>query len=202
MIPIAPNSGPDTKQLYDRSDLNPAMYEISIKEERIRRLHFSDTPTQRGKTPPSATQWTGEIVIAQRRIGTPGLSFYEEFAVGIFERVEYLLQKRGTLQPITFNGNQIATLPVNPARRAADMQEIQNAQTLIAIGAGAFPEEWKVSVDGNATIRNVKGKLNDKIVEFRDPKDVANAIGQISQLVGGAAPGAGPPEGAQGAPPQ
>jgi hypothetical protein len=193
--PVRPGSEGPMKELFKPGAVDGVMYETTVTEERIRRLHYNDTPTQRGKTPPTATQWTGELVQSQRRLGTPGLSFFDEFVAGVFVRFLYLLKKRGKLQSIgsvEVNGNEIAVFPNNPAQRAADMQEVNNALQLIEIGAKAFPEEWKVAVDGQKTIENFKAKLGDSIVAFRDPAAVQQAIGQISQLVGGAAPGAPP----------
>jgi hypothetical protein len=193
--PIRPGSAQDIKELFKPGQVDGVMYETQLTEERIRTLHFSDAPTQRGKTPPTATQWAGEITINQRRIGTPGKSFWAEFCAGIFKRFKYLLEKRGTLEPIKVNGNEVAVYPVNPAQRAADMLEVENAIRLIQIGSQAFPEEWKGVVDGGKTIEAFKEKLNDMLVVFRDPANIQKAIEQIAPLIGGAAPQGAMPEG-------
>jgi hypothetical protein len=52
-----------------------------------------------------------------------------------------------------------------------------------------FPEEFKVVIDGQGTMKELMDKMRVKLVAFRPPDQVAAAIDHISKLVGGTPPG-------------
>lgn len=190
------------KRIYDPSPADPAIYEVMDLQQRIKRLFFLDNPEQPGKTPPTATQWLDQMVMAQRRIGTPGYTFWSEFCAGVFTRYRYLLAKAGLIEPVMISGKIVSLTPFNPAQRAADQQDVAQAARAIEIGGQAFPEEFKISVDGTKTLKNIVQKLGaEKIIVFRNADDIAGAVGQIKQLMGGQTPGA-PAMPPPGAPPQ
>jgi hypothetical protein len=179
------------KRIYEPNPADPAIYEVLDLQQRIKRLFFLDTPEQPGKTPPTATQWLDQMVMAQRRIGTPGYTFWSEFCAGVYKRYRYLLAKAGKIEPIMVNGHVVSLTPYNPAQRAADQQDVAQAARAIEIGGQAFPEEFKMAVDGTTTLKNIVKKLGaEKIIIVRNPDDVHAAVGQIAQLIGGQQPGA------------
>lgn len=188
---IRPGSEGAIKNLYDAPSPNVAIYDLQDLETRIKRLFFLDWPEQRGDTPPSATQWLDQMTMAQRRIGTPGMPFWQEFCAPIFMRFRYLLEKRGILEPVMIDGKTVSLTPYNPAQRAAEQQEVAAAARFMEIGGQAFPEEFKVAVDGSKTLENMRMKLGaDKVVAMRTADQIQGAISQIAQLQGGATPGA------------
>jgi hypothetical protein len=183
--PIRPGSEGAVKRMYDPGSMEAGIYEMSDKESRLRRMFFVDFPQQRGDTPPTATQWLDEMQLAQRRIGTPGLSFWREVPAKIFLRFQYLLEKAGTLEAITVDGKHVSLQPYNPAERAAEQQEVMtNVQTL-GICMQTFPEEAKIQIDGGATMRNIVKKTRADLIVFRDPDQIKQAVANISQLVKG-----------------
>ena len=197
---IRPGTEGAVKSMYDAPPPNVAIYDLQDLETRIKRLYFLDWPEQRGDTPPSATQWLDQMTMAQRRIGTPGMPFWREFCAPVFMRFKYLLEKRGIIKPIQVEGKSISLTPYNPAQRAAEQQEVAAAARFMEIGGAAFPEEFKIGVDGTATLQNMRMKLGaDKVVVMREDGDKQAAIAGIAQLMGGATPGA-PTMGAPTAP--
>ncbi|MDE2040649.1 MAG: hypothetical protein KGJ45_11635 [Elusimicrobia bacterium] len=189
--PVRVGSEDAIKNMYDSTSPNVAIYDRSDVEQRIKRLHFLDFPDQLGKTPPSATQWLDEMTMAQRRIGTPGQAFWGEWCVGVFERFEYLLAKRGVIAKVKHNGADVSLRPVNPARKSADQQEVAQAARVIEIAGQAFPEEWKLKVDGGETIKNlVKKGGAENIIVMRKADEVQNVAGLIAKVAGGQTPGA------------
>ena len=189
--PVRVGSEDAIKNIYESTSPNVAIYDRSDVEQRIKRLHFLDFPDQIGKTPPSATQWLDEMTMAQRRIGTPGQAFWGEWCVGVFERFEYLCSKRGYISKIKHDGKDVSLRPVNPAHKAADQQEVAQATRVIQIGAEAFPEEWKLMVDGRKTIANlVKKGGAENIIVMRSDDEVKGAAQLISQVQGGQPGGA------------
>ena len=184
--PIRTGSEDAVKNIYQATPPDVAIYDRSDVEQRIKRLHFLDYPDQLGKTPPSATQWLDQMTMAQRRIGTPGAVFWQEWCAAVFTRFNYLLAKRGYVTAIKHNGKQVSLTPVNPARKSADQQEVMQAARVMQIAAEAFPEEWKVAVDGGATIKNlVKKGGADGVIKFRSPDQIKAALPMLSQLAGG-----------------
>jgi hypothetical protein len=200
--PIRPGTDGAVKQIYDPPPANPAIYEQQDREQRCKRIFFLDWPQQRGDTPPTAEQWRDQMIMAQRRIGNPGLGFWSEFCAPTFLRFQYLLEAAGVIEPIKVNEKTVSLMPQNPAQKAAEQQDVQNAQQFIALASQGFPEEYKAWVDGQATMKNLREYLGaDKIVVFRSAEEVAAAAKLIHGLAGGTpATGAPGPDAGVGPP--
>jgi len=183
--PIRPGSGKDVVKLNGEGDIEAALFETEKIEERLRRRFFLGFPNQRGKTPPTATQWIDEMIEGQRRIGTPGMPFWREGPAEIFLRFKYLLEQRGVLEPVKVNGKSVALVPYNPAQRAAEQQEVAMAARFISIVAPSFPEEFRLEVDGAKTMANIQAKMRATLIAFRTPDKRAEAIAGIQKLIEG-----------------
>lgn len=184
--PVRPGTAADIKKIYDPGPADAGIYEMADQERRLKRMFFVDFPDQRGKTPPTATQWLDEMQLAQRRIGTPGLSFWREGPAKIFLRFKFLLEKAGAIPPVTVNGKHVSLQAYNPAQRAAEQQEVMMAQNTLTMMGQTFPEEFKVKIDGGATMENfVKKTRTDGLIVFRKAEDVQKAADLIAPLVGG-----------------
>jgi hypothetical protein len=197
--PIRPGHESAVKAIYAPPPPNAANYAYEEKEHRLRRMFFIDFPQQSGDTPPTLGQWLDEMARAQRRIGRPGLTFWREGPAKIFLRFQYLLQRAGVIQPVKVDGKTVSLMPYNPAQRAAEQQEIAMAVHGLQLCAQFWPEEFKVWIDGQATMKNLLDKLRVNLVKFRDKGTVEAAISHIHQLLGGAAPGGKPAAPAPGA---
>jgi hypothetical protein len=180
--------------------MEPAIYQHEEMEHRMRKLFFIDFPEQSGDTPPTLGQWLDQMARAQRRIGTPGMAYFREGPMQYFLRFKYLLERSGVIQRlVSRNGSLISTRAMNPAQRAAEQQEIAQTVQAIQILGQAFPEEFKLRVDGFGTMQAIIAKMRVKLIKFRKPDDVAGALDQISKLMGGQAP-QGQPQQAAGLP--
>lgn len=192
---IRPGEEGAIKNLYAFPPIDAAIYMTQDLETRIKRLFFLDWPQQDGKTPPTATQWLDEMTLAQRRIGTPGLVFWQEFCAGVFTRFQYLLEKSGQVDKVTVEGrdgskHSIAMLPYNPAIRSAEQEEVALFSRFAQIGGGAFPEEWKLATDGTKTLQQIANKMGiNSIWQQRDDADMEQAMAQMQAMRGGATPG-------------
>jgi hypothetical protein len=185
--PVRPGSEKAVQRIYDPPPPDAAIYQHEEMEHRLRKLFFIDYPEQTGDTPPTLGQWLDEMARAQRRIGTPGMSFWREGPAKIFLRFKYLLEAAGAIEPVKVDGKIVALLPYNPAQRAAEQQEIATATQAAQILAQMFPEEWKMSIDGHATMQAFVDKMRvSGLLKFRDPNQVKQFIQQASQLTGGA----------------
>jgi len=189
--PIRVGSENAVRAIYQQPNVDREMFTIETMEKRLRKLFFVDYPEQSGDTPPTAAQWFDELARAQRRMGTPGMSFWREGPRAIFLRFKYLLEAAGTIKRVTDKaGRAISTQPYNPAQRAAEQQEIATAAQCAQMLGQMFPEEWKLHVDGGETIKTFIDKMRTSgLLKMRKKEAVAAALGQIKQLVAGQQPG-------------
>lgn len=180
--PKRPNAGRKIfEPIYEHNPIDAALLDEQKITQRIRRMHYVDFPEQKGKTPPSASQWLDEMVIRQRRIGTPGYSFWREEPYETFQRFRYLLEKRGTIKPVN-SPEGAALAPRNPAQRAHENQEVLTGTRLLQICATAFPQTLQVSINDVETMKNFQSKLGDKLVVFRTDEELKGAVDLFSQL--------------------
>jgi hypothetical protein len=184
--------GGPVHRLTPEGNVQFAEYRIAKIESRIRRLFFVDFPEQAGKTPPTAEQWIDEMVRAKRRIGTPGRVFWKEVPAEVFKRFKWLLEKRGTIEPITVDGKQLALVPYDPTEQAQEHQEVNVANRILEMARNHFPQMLEVMVDGPATLKTVKEKLRDKIVVLRKRDQMQQAAELIAATQGGGGMGGGP----------
>jgi hypothetical protein len=169
--------------LFPKVDMQPAIFATQDMEKRIRRLFFVDYPEQSGDTPPTAAQWMDQLARAQRRIGTPGMSFWREGPMQYYLRYKYLLERNGAIQPLQIDGRNISARPMNPAQRAAEQQEIAMAAQFIQLAGQAWPEEFKAFVDGQLSMKALADKMRVTLIKFRDPQQVQGALKTIQPLL-------------------
>jgi len=199
--PIRPGSETAIKPIYQVPPPEEGAYMYQEKLKNLRKLFYVDYPEQTGDTPPTLGQWLDEMARAQRRIGTPGMSFWREGPRSFFLRFKYLLERAGVILPLKVDGRVVSAMPLNPAQRAAEQQDIATATQYIQIAASGFPEEYRAAVDGTATMQAFAAKMRVlALIKFRPPEQVQQAVQMMSQLAAlKQKAGAEPPEGA-GAP--
>lgn len=189
----------DILPLYFQGEVDFGMITLSDVIRRVRRRHYADYPDQEGKTPPTATQWLDEMVMAQRRIGTPGLRFWEEGPAQIFRRFQFLGYRRGTVEKLQYGKRPVSTQPANPATQAQEQQEVLTAVRLLEMVNTFFPNLGQAVIDQLKTALAMKEKLGDELVVFRSEEEAAAMIQQLMQAapeiqaaVGGEQPAAAP----------
>jgi hypothetical protein len=196
--PVRPGSEGAIKPLYQPGSPEAGIYAVEDKIRHLRKLCYVDYPEQRGDTPPTLGQWMDELARAQRRIGTPGLTFWWEGPAKYFLRFKYLLESKGVIHPVKVNGKAVALTPSNPAQRAAEQQEVAMAVRAIQILGQAFPEEFRIYVDGKMTIKAFLEKMRVTLLKERPEAEVKQAIGQMAQLLARHGAPTGDPAQAQG----
>lgn len=182
--PILPGQEGAVKKIYDVPPAQEGAYTYQEKVQKLRKLFYVDMPEQTGDTPPTLGQWLDEMARAQRRIGTPGMSFWRDLSQ-IFLRYKYLLEKSGGIQPVEVKGTKVALLPRNPAQAAADQQELAEAARTAQILGGMFPEEFKANIDGRKSMEEwIKKSRTGGLLNMRSADEVAKAVDQIAKLTG------------------
>jgi hypothetical protein len=181
--PIAPGEEAAIKNIYTAPPANVENYAYEKKIKKLQKLFYVDLPEQSGDTPPTATQWLDERARMQRRIGTPGLSFWRDLSQ-IFLRYKYLLEKQKVIEPLTIDGKMVATMPRNPAQAAAKLQAVAEAARTAQTLGGMFPEEWKMNADGRKTMEAWLEETEVTLIKLRPKEEVEKAVTQMAQLAG------------------
>ena len=182
--PIRPGTEGAVKAIYTPPPPEVANYQYQEKIKKLRKLFYVDYPEQTGDTPPTLGQWLDEMARAQRRVGTPGMPFWREGPMAYFLRFKHLLEVSGQIKPVRVDGRAVATLPRNPAQSAAEQQEVGMAMKAVEFLGQAFPEEFKMYIDGEASMKAILDKMRVSLIKFRNKQQVAAAVQQMAQLVG------------------
>jgi hypothetical protein len=187
--PSMPGSG-DSIQTIGGGQLDYGFFTEERMEERLRKGFYRDME-QRGKTPPSASQYLGEEQKSIRRMARPAGKLWKEFGVGLLKRIEWLeTQSGGALEGESFqmlDGQMVLMRPISPLERAQARDEVLVGQSIMQMTVEALgPEQAAVVLDGRATMENVKDKMQDKIVVYRNEKQIQDMMQQFAQMQGGA----------------
>ena len=166
-------------------DVQTSFFSIENQLERLRHAFYRDQP-QRGKTPPSASQYMSEAQRQLRRIARPAGKMWLEIGVGVLRRVEYLETQAGGALPngdfrmMEDAGAQVIMRPISPLERAQATQDVEIANGIMdMMTATQGPEATALMVDGPETFRQIKTTLNDKLVKLRTEdqiKELAQAM--------------------------
>lgn len=158
-----------------------------FSEERLQdsiRHGFYRQVIQKGKTPPSASQYMGEEQKDIRRMARPAAALWREFGVGLLKRMEWLERQnggalQGTRLPMLLDGTVIAR-PISPLERAQAREDVLVAQSIMQMAQeGLGPDQAGLLIDGPATVKNIKSKLKDELVAVRSKEEIQ----QIMQMM-------------------
>lgn len=175
-------AGFDRNQMFWlRPDARPDLMLLTADQIRqeVRRLHYADFPEQRGKTPPTASQWIDEMVKMQKRIGLSGETFWREGPRAIFMRFKYLLEKRGVIQKLKVGGREVPLEPYNPAIKGQEFQEVQMAERLLSLTLAYGGVQGQAAVDVMGTLTEIQKKLGDGLVKWNDPQAMQQLLAQL-----------------------
>jgi len=187
--PSMPGSG-DSIQTIGGGQLDYGWFAEEKIEERIRDGFYRDLP-QKGKTPPSASQYMGEEQKQIRRMARPAGKLWKEFGVGLLKRFEWLeTQPGGALDGENFqmlDGKLVILRPISPLERAQARDEVLVAQSLMQMTQESLgSEQAALVIDGPGTMVKIKEKLNDELVTFRTEDQIREILEQAMQQQGGA----------------
>jgi hypothetical protein len=176
-------AGTEIRNMFQPPPMDPAIYFDLDTQQRVKRIFYLDRPEQRGKTPPTASQWLDEMTMRQQRIGTPGYAFWREACGGTFLRFQYLLERAGVIHPVEIDGKVITLTPYNPAQKSVEQQEVAMFARFVEIASQAYPEEFKLWSDGKKSIVNLARKMGvDEIWAMRNEGQVREALAHLQAL--------------------
>lgn len=156
-----------------------------FSEERLTefmRESFYQSVTQRGKTPPSASQYIGEEQKDLRRMARPAGKLWEEAGVGLLKRMEHLERQSGGLleglQAPLIEDGIISPRPISPLERATAREDVLTAQSIMSMAFDVLQEQTPMILNAEKTLANIKSKLNDQLVEFRTEDEIRELMQQ------------------------
>lgn len=178
-IPRLPGS--KVEQLKQEGIIEAAYYEQGGLQDNIRRALYQYGPRQRGKTPPTFGQWMDEKTEEGRRLELPTGKVYAEGPIAILNRVEYLLTKRGQLDPaITRERTVVRLRPMSPlARQQAGEDVSQASQVMTMFRSFADPQVIAAEVDIRGTMENVKDALDENLIKLRSKDQADSLLGSV-----------------------
>ena len=157
---IARAPGSRIETLESQHGFDSSFFEREALQMAIKRALFQDKPHQRGRTPPTATQWLEESAELARRMGAPAGRLVPELQMAVFWRFAHLLAKRGKIAPLDDASDLISAEPLSPLALAQQQEDVMNLTRMLEINQQGFgPQIAGVLVDPFAAAEYVRGKL-------------------------------------------
>lgn len=187
--PAMPGSADSIRAIGTVENLDYGFFSEDRLQEIIRNGFYREME-QRGKTPPSASQYLGQEQKQLRRIARPGAKTWREFGVGLLKRFEYLERQPGGMLdgvkiPLIESG-KIVVRPISPLERSQAREDVMVAQSIMGMATESLGEQASLVIDGPGTMNNIKGALKDKLVNFRTEEQIMQIMQAMQQQQQGA----------------
>ncbi|NWG46276.1 MAG: hypothetical protein HXY25_06980 [Alphaproteobacteria bacterium] len=184
-IPVGPDG--EIRTIENPSNLDIGYFTQDDLRRLIKHALYQDKPEQRGRTPPTATQWLDEALENQRRQGAPLGRLAVEWLFPIFMRFRHLLIQRGTIAPVLYKDEQVRLRLVSPLLRAARQEDAVTGARFLEILNGSFPPETvAMLIDATKTAHNLQAALRDEIIALRTEEEAAQLLASLAQGVASA----------------
>ncbi len=187
-VPRAAGSG-KPEAMAPETNFNALIFKQDELAKGIKKSLYQDRPEQPGDTPPTATQWLDEKAWNTRRRQLPRGRCAREWVLPIIERVAWILQQRGTLQPIRLQGGKLINVkPVSPMSKAKDLEDIQvTAQVVSIVGQVGALKAQGVPVNTLATTQNIINTAKERHIQMMTQEEIqAEQMAMAAQQQGAA----------------
>jgi len=152
-------------------------FDQEVLRRKVQQAMYVDEPEQRGKTPPTTTQWLDERAKFLRRQAKRRV--YREFVLPALRRLAWLFARRGEVAKIRIDGKDVIVEFQSPMAQTADANEvssgIQLAQTIIS----TFGESGVATIKAYETALKWKEKLKDDTVELTQASEQDDTIQKL-----------------------
>lgn len=184
MVPRMPGSKTPEPLFRPSGEAQIVYFEQEDLRQRVRRALFQDKPIQRGDTPPTLGQWLDEKTTNNRRMENPRDRIVTEGVIPWLQRFAWIESKAGRLPEVKLQGDIVQIEIESPLSKASDMEDVSVTTQTMQIGAGFLGEQFQLILDGRKTMENIKSKLNDKLLELRSEKEIAQILAAQAASVG------------------
>lgn len=178
--PAAPGTAESIQPLGLFGNLDYGFFSEERIYETVKEAFYREV-VQRGKTPPSASQYVGEGQKNLRRMARPAAKTWDEFGVGLLKRVEYLErqpggQLSGQQIPLLDDGTIVAR-PISPLEMAQAQEAVMVAHSLMGMAHETLGEQMaSLMIDGPATWKNMQAKLKDELIKVRSEEQMREIL--------------------------
>ena len=175
----------DAIQPLNFGNLDYGFFSEERMEQKLREGFYREIE-QKGKTPPSASQYVGQENKQVRRMARPATKTWREFGIGLLKRFEHLeRQPGGMLENVELpllDDRTVIARPISPLERAQALQDVTTADSIVGMVQERLgPEQAALLVDGPKTYRAIKDTLKDRLVEFRSEEQIMKMIQMMQQ---------------------
>jgi len=150
VIPVGSNNSqnPSIQRLDTTGDLQLTQFEVERMQANIKTALFNDMRDPTGPVR-SATEIAIEARELASRMGSAFGRLQAEVLIPVLQRVAFILQRRGIIEPIQIGGKEIAVKFTSPLARAQDTDDLLAVQqayefTLATAGPQMAPLQFKV----------------------------------------------------------
>jgi hypothetical protein len=171
----------------------------------IKRQHYQDRPEQRGKTPPSASQWMDESAERQRRMNTPATNLVQELQIELYKRFMFLEMARGNIEPMQvldlrtgqpievhpLDPRYVTITPTSPLLRAQEQEELLRIVRTAEIASQLWGPQIAAVVNNPFKIQEEVGRIMKTSQVVRDEKEAEAAIKVLLPALQAGSGGAG-----------
>lgn len=183
--PSMPGSGDSVKPIGIVENLDYGFYSQDQLEMVLREGFYREIE-QRGKTPPSASQYIGQEQKQLRRMARPAAKTWDEFGVGILRRFEFIArQPGGALEGLNLSyidEGVVTVRPISPLERAQAREDVIVAQSILEMTMATVGQDHSMLlVDMPGTMKNVQDRYKDKLVKFRTEDQIVKLAKQMPQ---------------------
>lgn len=165
--------------IESRHRMDDLYTEVETLRTMVKRALWQDRPDpyQAGTTPPTAyqiqTQELGRAIRQER----PRARINPELVLPVMNRFMRIESDAKRMPRIEIEGHQGAILvePKSPMSRAADLEDVQQAQMLLQMVQGYMGDRGLMSLDMRGTISNIQNRLGEGalLVELGNQEDAA-----------------------------
>lgn len=172
--------GSKVNQLQVSHQIDVAFFEKEELESAIKRKFFQEKPRQRGKTPPSASQFLEEQQDNTARLSTPTAPLWSEFLSEVLLGFMWNMVSLARL-PDGLNVEQLARIkPINPLERAARQNDVLVAIRFLETLGFSGPQAQLI-VNWLKTAENIQDRLGDDLVVLNDEATFKSLVQAAAQ---------------------
>lgn len=186
VIPVGSNNSqnPSLQRLDTTGDLQLAQFEINELQANIKTALFNDQRDPAGPVR-SATEVAIEARELAWRMGSAFGRLQTEVLIPVLQRVAFILQRRGIIEPIQIGGKEISVKFTSPLARAQDSDDLMAVQqayefTLATAGPQMAPLQFKVEDFGKYAAEKM-GAPSELVRSETERQQVANNAAQVAQ---------------------
>lgn len=141
-IPVGSNdaSNPSIVRMDTNANMQLSIFQIEQMQMDIKRAFFNDLRDPTGAVR-SATEVAIEARELAKRIGSAFGRIQTEILKPILERVVFILQRRGIIQPIKLDGKEVKIKFTSPLAKTQDLEELLATQQAFEFTLGTAGEQ-------------------------------------------------------------